>query len=470
MGKQFENIPLLAEFSDQHLADVLAECSYVEMQPGQKLYTEGEPAEHFYVLLEGELQVSRNVDGQNVALYTYRPGDFTGEMSLLLHKPWLTTAIADQPSRLLCMSAATFYEKLVNSSPVAKIMLPIMAKRIESADVLVHQRAKLASLGKMSAGLAHELNNPAAAATRSAATLRDTYQQVNTLTWKLNEQNFSVEQVSALSSLANEVTRRPESLVPLDALTQADREDELTTWLDEHDILDSYELAPDLVRSGITVERLNSLAADVPPGNLPDILSWLDGTIQIAGLIGEIEHSTRRISELVGAVKTYTYMDQDTLKEVDIHEGLESTLIMLNHKLRKGVEVSRDYDRSLPRIWAYGSELNEVWTNIIDNAVDAMDGKGKITIKTRLEADDIIVEIGDNGPGIKPENVPHLFEPFFSTKGVGEGTGLGLNISYNIVVNHHHGDIRAESEPGNTRFQVRLPIHQPPNRARNGPA
>jgi signal transduction histidine kinase len=457
----YHDIPILAGMSDGQLSRLISVCDQVDLAPGDRLYSEGDPAQYFYIVLDGEIQVSRNVEGQEVLLNTYKRGDFTGEMSLLLNKPYLTTTTAITRARLMRLNSQAFNEQFLGSSPIASIMLPIMAKRIESADILVHQRAKLASLGKMSAGLAHELNNPAAAAARAASQLRDTIRSVNAASLKLSEQQMTHAELASLSKMSSEITDRPESLVPLDPMAQSDREDEIINWLDDHSIDDSYTLAPTLVRQGITVDRLEMLVSEVGDGRLPDVLAWLEGTLNVAGLLDEVEQSTKRISELIAAVKSYTYMDQAPLKEIDLHEGLESTLIMLRHKLKGGIEVVKSYDGSIPRIWAYGSELNQVWTNIIDNAIDAMEGHGRLFLKTWRQNGDAFVEIADNGPGIAPENQGHIFEPFFTTKGVGEGLGLGLDTSYKIIVNHHHGDIKVASQPGDTRFVVRIPLEQP---------
>ena len=251
----------------------------------------------------------------------------------------------------------------------------------------------------------------------------------------------------------------------ISTLTQNDREEKLIDWLDEHEITNSWQLAPTLVSAGMDAERLKMLADQMSAEALGEALIWLEATLTINGLINEVEQSTARISELVKAVKAYSYMDQAPLQEIDLHEGLENTLTILNHKLKYGITVTRAYDRTLPRICAYGSELNQVWTNLIDNAIDAMNGQGKLLIRTSREYDDVLVEIVDNGSGIASAMQCRVFEPFFTTKGVGKGTGLGLDIARRIIVKRHRGNIRLFSEPGNTRFEVRLPIKPPNNRS-----
>jgi signal transduction histidine kinase len=244
----------------------------------------------------------------------------------------------------------------------------------------------------------------------------------------------------------------------LDPLARSDREDDVAAWLDDHGVPDSYDVAGTLVDAGLDAAWLEGLARRVPAAALRPVVRSLTATATASTLIDQVERGTTRICELVAAVKSYSYRDQAPLQEVDLHEGLESTLTMLGHKLRAGVTIARAYDRALPRVCAYGSDLNQVWTNLIDNAVDAMDGKGELRIVTRLDGDDAVVEIGDTGRGIPPEIQPRIFEPFYTTKDVGQGSGLGLDIAYRIVVAQHHGDITVRSAPGDTVFTVRLPI------------
>jgi signal transduction histidine kinase len=318
------------------------------------------------------------------------------------------------------------------------------------------QREKLVSLGTMAAGLAHELNNPAAAARRASAHLQQTTDKLQTFLCQLSK-DLEPKHWQALVNASEEASasKAPE----LDHLARSDRAESVANWLDDRGVAGAWDLAPTFVNAGLDSAWLAELTDKLPPSSHADALGWLEARLNLKSLVGQVEQSTGRIAELVKAVKSYSYMDQSPMQEVDIHEGIESTLTMLGHKL-KNVTLVRAFDRSVPRIMAYGSELNQVWTNLIDNAIDAVKATGKICVGTSLEADQLVVEIVDDGPGIPPDIQSHMFEPFFTTKSVGTGTGLGLIISNRIVGDRHGGEIEFESRPGETRFKVRLPVHR----------
>jgi signal transduction histidine kinase len=325
-------------------------------------------------------------------------------------------------------------------------------------EVMLRQSEKLATLGRLSAGMAHELNNPAAAAQRGAAQLQATFSHLQQTHLKLGELNLTDSQLESLLTLDELAQNKAKEPADMDSLTRSDREAELEAWLDEQGVENAWEIAPTLVNLGYDCDALNTLVASFTLSQFFAVIEWLGDTYTIYSLLEEIGQGTGRISEIVKALKGYTYLDQAPIQTVNIHEGLDSTLVILRSKLKPGITVQREYDADLPPIQARGSELNQVWTNLIDNAMGAMNGEGKITLRTRRDDPWVVVEIEDSGSGIPEQNLPNLFEPFFTTKAPGEGTGLGLSISHNIIVQKHQGQIDVTSEPGRTRFEVRLPL------------
>lgn len=453
-------VPLFAELSDEQLRWVAEQGSEVWLEPGALLLTQGSPADYFYIMLEGEARFMVKIGDQEALFGTHQTGEFFAEGPILLGTPYLGTGHALRKSHLFRLPADSFWQMLIAFPSMTRTILRSTAERAQTWQTLVLHNEKLAALGKLSAGLAHELNNPAAAARRTARQLRETLEHPQELALKLGRR-LTEGQLERLAAWRSELTERVSTMSWLDTLTQSDREDELATWLDTHRVAAGWNLTPSLVAAGADIPWLDNLATQLAADVLSDVLIWLVSALTVNRLVDEIEQSTGRISNLVQAVKDYSYMDQAPLQEVDLHEGLESTLTILGYKLKQGVVVTREYDQSLPRISAYGSELNQVWTNLIDNAIDAMGGHGQVWVRTLRENDHVLVEIADNGPGIPLEIHSHIFEPFFTTKGVGEGTGLGLHIAYHVVVGQHQGDIRVTSSSGDTRFQVRLPIIRP---------
>ncbi|HKJ76849.1 MAG TPA: PAS domain S-box protein, partial [Gammaproteobacteria bacterium] len=332
-----------------------------------------------------------------------------------------------------------------------------LRKLNEMHDQLIIQE-KMASLGKLSAGMAHELNNPAAAAQRGADQLQAAFEGWQHLQLRMRELTFDAAQSAKTAELDDLARQRARAPAQLSALTRSDREAAVEDWLLDRGPAPDGDLAPALVSLGLDVPDLEALARDFEADQLPVVLDWLGFKFAIYSLVGEIGLSAGRIVELVKALKTYTYMDQAPVQSVDVREGLENTLIILHNKLKRGVTVVRDYAADLPVIEAYASELNQVWTNLIDNAVDAMEGTGTLTVRARREGRWVVVEIEDDGPGIPIEHLSKIFDPFFTTKGPGQGTGLGLNISRNLIVQKHQGHMDVRSEPGRTCFSVRLPM------------
>jgi signal transduction histidine kinase len=342
--------------------------------------------------------------------------------------------------------------------PMAVHLLEGLYFGMQNTQRAVNQRERLLALGSLSAGLTHELNNPAAAAVRATASLRERVAGMRHKLAMLANGDVDPKTLTALVKLQENAVERVAKAPKLGPMEASDREDEVGDWLEGHGIQGGWDLAPTLVAGGLDVEWLAEAVALCPQTTTEAAIRWIAYTVETETLMNEIEDATTRVSTLVGAAKQYSQMDRAPFQVVDIHELLDSTLVMLGAKFGAGIKLVKDYDRDLPQLPAYAAELNQVWTNLIDNAIAAMDGVGTLTVRTFREDTCLVVEIGDTGTGIPPEIKDRIFEPFFTTKGVGQGTGLGLDISWRIVVKKHHGDIRVESTPGDTRFQVVLPL------------
>lgn len=451
--------PIFQGLSDEELKQLMDMAEPVSLRAGDLLIRQGEAGDAAYVLLQGDFEVQKQSGQSLIKIDVRNPGDVVGEMALLSRTPRSASIVAKTDGEALRIPQEAF-EKLLRSSTTATMaILHWVMARLTQNESLLHQQEKMAALGTMSAGLAHELNNPAAAAQRSASQLRETQTKWLSLTHQIERLALQEQQTDWLDDFIEETSRRFEVPLKLDTLEKIDLVDQLQTWLEGSGIESSWELAPGLVNFGWNGEALEKLRSNLSSALFSLSVQWLGTGCLMMGLLSEVLHTTERISQIVRAVKSYTYLDQAPLLEVDVHEGLESTLVIMQHKIKKGVTVKRDYGPDLPRIEAYASELNQVWTNIIDNAVDAMNGKGEIKIKTYEEDQRVIVEIADNGPGIPQEIQPRIFEPFFTTKAPGQGTGLGLHISHDIIVNRHHGQLLVESKPGETTFKIILPIN-----------
>lgn len=453
--QEVRQMPLFASLADGQL-DCITPGDIVEPPVGSVLVKEGESHAFFYLMLEGEVQFWRSYDRQDVLMGTGRRGDMIGEMSLLLESTWSATGRVAKPTRLFRLHQDGFWKMLGSCPSVTRQVLRTAATRFRNIEGFASQREKLVSLGTMAAGLAHELNNPASAALRAASYLQKTTDNVRTFLCAPARQLPQADWERLLAA-SEESMERMRQAQPLEAVARSDQEGVIGDWLERNNVRDGWNLAGTLVAAGIDVPWLDAVVRDLPPASRAGAVEWIEARLHLKMLLKQVETSTSRVAELVKAVKSYTHMDQSPMQEIDIHEGIETTLMMLGHKL-KGVTLKRAFDRNIPHIIAYGGELNQVWTNLIDNAIDAVNGSGIICIGTCGEAGHVTVEIVDNGPGIPPAVQPHIFEPFFTTKSVGSGTGLGLVISNRIIADRHGGEIEFESKPGETRFRVRLPI------------
>jgi len=447
-------VPAFADLPDDQIAWFLSQAQELRLQPGETYLRQGDPADSMFVVLEGQLQARGELGGETIVI-SIKPGDVTGVLPFSRMKQATITGRAVTESRLLRFPAALFPDLIQKMPELTKRLVGLMSDRIRETTRIEQQRDRLVSLGKLSAGLAHELNNPASAAKRATSQLRTILRRIKDASHELGRRELTATQKSEIEKLEASFTQQ--DVVPPDALTISDLEDQLDSLLRSHGQNDLWLLAASLARRNIRPEVLESLFANLDGETARAALVRIAASVEVANLLNEIESSTSRISDLVGAIKEYTYMDQGPVQSVDIVKSLETTLTILNHKLKQGVAVQRDYQRVPLLVNSFGSELNQVWTNLIDNAIDAMGGKGELRVRTYREDTCVVVEIGDNGPGISPEVKPHIFEPFFTTKGVGEGTGLGLDTVQRIV-KKHRGNIQVNSKPGDTRFQVWLPL------------
>ena len=458
----------LFEALDDDKLSWLAEIGRVEHRSaGEAVYTEGEEATCFFVLLDGTVLLTRRVgDGEVEISRTNQRGVYAGATQAYLapaeQRPYVNSLQSVTDSRLLVLEARTFATTIRTWFPMAMHLLEGLFVGMRASDALVGQRERLLSLGRLSAGLTHELNNPAAAAVRATSALRERVTKMRHKLALLAGGNLDTETLIRLTAVQEEAVERLPKAPKLTPMQVSDAEDELIDWLDEHSVTDGWDLAPTLVAAGVDCSWLDRVMSVVPAEHLENGLRWVTYALETEMLMNEIEDATHRISALVGAAKQYSQLDRAAHQFVDVHDGLDSTLVMLGGKVTRGIRVEKDYDRTLPDIPAYPAELNQVWTNLIDNAIGAMDGQGTLTLRTALEGDQALVEVADTGPGVPDDLRQRIFEPFFTTKPVGEGTGLGLDIAYRIVVQRHRGDLRLESSPGNTRFQVRLPLTEPP--------
>jgi len=447
-------VPAFADLPDEQIAWFISQSQELNLKPDDVFVHQGDPADAMFVVLEGQLQWRGELSGELVT-FVSQPGEITGVLPFSRMKQFPLTARALTTSRALRFPASLFPDLVQKMPELASRLVGMMTDRVREVTRIEQQRDRLAALGKLSAGLAHELNNPASAAKRAVSQLRAMLKQIKDASHELGARDLTSAQKAEIEKLEASFIQKSEP--PPNALTISTLEDHLDALFRSHGQNDLWQLAANLARKGAKPELLESLFSTLDPDTARAALCRISASLEIAAMLNEIENSTSRISDLVRAIKEYTFMDQSPVQNVEIIKSLETTLTILNHKLKRGVTVERDYQPVPLLVDSFGSELNQVWTNIIDNAIDAMHGEGKLRLRVYRDDDCVVVEIADNGPGIPEDIEPHIFEPFFTTKGVGEGTGLGLDTAQRIV-KKHRGSIQVDSKPGDTRFQVFLPL------------
>lgn len=457
MTASLRAVPLFAELSDFDLDLLRRRSEVVSLEAGEELFAEGAAGERAFVISSGEIEIVKRTGDREVLLAVRKPGEVIGEMALLQDAPRSATAKARTDAKLLAIPKAEIDVLMDSSISAVRAMFKVLLERWQATQSLLTQSERMAQLGTLTAGLAHELNNPAAAVNRAAGQLGDSVAELAAAERRLAGEvgGSDREAIESLRSRLGELERFGE---PIDALDRSDREDEVEDALTDAGVADAWRLAPAMVDAGLAdlIDEVVETAGE----RSGDLLEVLRAGHDVASLLHEVEEGTRRLSSIVRALKSYSYLDQGPVQEVDLPTGLDDTLLILKAKL-SDIEVVREYVADLPKIQGYGGELNQVWTNLLDNAADAIHeserGDGRIVIRAFPEGELVVIEVEDNGPGIRPEAIHRVFDSFFTTKPPGSGTGLGLNISYSIVVNKHRGDITVDSEPGRTVFRVELP-------------
>ena len=449
-------VPLFAELTDDEAEALWAGAEEIAAAPGEQVITEGAMGDTLYIVLSGALEVSKRDKDRDVTLATRRPGEFLGEMSLLEQAPRSASVRAVEPSRLLAIGPEAVRQLLARRPEAATTLLRTVAGRLRSTEASLIQSDKLAALGTLAAGLAHELNNPAAAIQRSAGYLNEAFEAFRRHTVELSSLDLGPDERQGLADLEIAVATCGRTRQE-DAAARKE-EPRLAAALEALGTEEPWEMAPAMAAYGWTAERGGARAATFATAHRAAVLQWLAAGLAVQQLLDEIGRASGAISNIVRAVKSYAYLDQAPVQDVDIAASIDDTLMILNHKLKHGVEVVREFPTDLPKVEAYAGELNQVWTNIVDNAVQAMGGSGRIEIAARRLGEEVEVRIADSGPGIPEDVAPRIFEPFFTTKAQGVGTGLGLHIAHNIVVNRHRGRIGFDTRPGRTEFRIVLPL------------
>jgi signal transduction histidine kinase len=449
-------VPLFAGLSAEEAENLYRSAKRIHAAPGERIIEEGAVGDSMFIVIAGELEVTKRDGDRDLLLATRKAGDFIGEMALLEQVPRTASVRAVRESDLLSIAPEAFRHLIEKSPAAATTILRTIAGRLRSTEASLIQSDKLAALGTLAAGLAHELNNPAAAIQRSTELLSASFEDWRRRTVELYALDLSAGERTGLDEIEAAIASCEGTRV--DDSTARAAENALLERLEALGIKEPWDLAPAMAGYGWTPARLEPVVATFSPNHIAAVLEWLGTALNTQQLVEEVRRSSRAISDIVRSVKSYAYLDRAPIQDVDLAASLDDTLMILNHKIKHGITVVRDFAPDLPRVEAFAGELNQVWTNIIDNAIQAMDGQGTLEIHTRGLGDTVEVRIVDSGPGIPPDAAPHIFEPFFTTKAQGVGTGLGLHIAHNIVVNHHRGRIDFLTEAGRTEFRIVLPL------------
>ncbi len=458
MKSLLKKVPLFSNLTDNDFDVLTSGIKKINLEKGDTLFHEGEKGDRAYIIEKGQIEIFKKSEGRDVLIAITKKGDIIGEIALLEDSPRIASARAGEDSSLFEISRQDFELLLKKNYSATRSILKTVVKRWQETEGLLRQSEKMAQIGTLTAGITHELNNPSAAIKRSAESLLTTTDELLKAERFLHGKKFSSQQIKILTDLEKTVREKAKKPDDLDTVSRANLEEKFEEWLEAQKVRDPWRYASLLVLVNFSKKDLNTLENTFDKNLLPSVIPWLCTSYNFYSLLEEISQGATRVYEIVNALKSYSFLGEGPVQNVDVHVGIDNTLILLRSRLKDNIIVKRKYSKDIPKIQGYGSELNQVWTNIIDNAADAMKGGGVIEIETKLINKQIVVRIKDNGPGIPPEILSKIFDPFFTTKEPGRGTGLGLDISYNIIVNKHGGDISVKSKPGETVFEIKLPV------------